>query len=79
MVYFSKQTSHFWVNFGGSCNGRCWSILRSFGIFCGHLVHFMVIWFIFSPFWCVVPRKIWQPCLSNHNRRPVLEPLVVES
>jgi hypothetical protein len=22
-----------WINFGGSCNGRCWYILRSFGIF----------------------------------------------
>jgi hypothetical protein len=39
-----------------------WSILRpfvkilwQFGIFYGHLVYF-------SPFWYVVPRKIWQPC-----------------
>jgi hypothetical protein len=31
------------------------NILWPFGIFCGHLVHF-------SPFWCAVPRKIWQPC-----------------
>jgi hypothetical protein len=23
-----------------------WSILRPFGIFCGHLVHFIVIWYI---------------------------------
>jgi hypothetical protein len=27
-----------------------WSILRPFGIFCGHLVYFMVIWYIFSRF-----------------------------
>jgi hypothetical protein len=40
-----------WVNFGGSCNGRCWymyfiaiwSILWHFGLFNGHLVY------IFSP------------------------------
>jgi hypothetical protein len=30
------------------------TILWPFGIFCGHLVNF-------SPFWYVVPRKIWQP------------------
>jgi hypothetical protein len=32
-----------------------WSILPSFGIFCGHLVYF-------SQFWSVLPRKIWQHC-----------------
>jgi hypothetical protein len=32
------------------------SILLPFGIFCCHLG-------IFFPFWHVVPRKIWQPCL----------------
>jgi hypothetical protein len=47
-----------------------WYILWSFGIFCGHLVYFVVIWYIlwlfgiFSPFWYVVPRKIWQPCCA---------------
>jgi hypothetical protein len=39
------------------------NILWPFGIFCGHLV-------FFSPFWYIVPRKIWQPwivgnCLSG--------------
>jgi hypothetical protein len=29
--------------------------LWPFGIFWGHLIYF-------SPFWYVVPRKIWQPC-----------------
>jgi hypothetical protein len=32
-----------------------------FGIFCGHLVNF-------SPFWYVVPRKIWQPCQRNISK-----------
>jgi hypothetical protein len=27
----------------------------------GHLVRFVVDWYIFT-FWYVVPRKIWQPC-----------------
>jgi hypothetical protein len=30
------------------------NILWPFGIFCGRLVYF-------SPFWYLVPRKIWQP------------------
>jgi hypothetical protein len=47
-----------------------WYILWSFGTFYGHLVHFVVIWYIlwsfgiFSTFWYVVPRIIWQPCLK---------------
>jgi hypothetical protein len=36
-------------------------ILRPFGIFYGHLVHF-------SRFWYVVPRKIWQPCGISQGR-----------
>jgi hypothetical protein len=46
-----------------------WSILWTIGLFYGHLVYFMdecicgsLVYF--SPFWYVVPRKIWQPCLS---------------
>jgi hypothetical protein len=42
-----KPNIQIWVNFGLSCNGRCWcmlcairSIFRPFGIFCGHLVLF---------------------------------------
>jgi hypothetical protein len=44
-----------------------WNILRTFGIFYGHLVYFMIIWNILCSFgrflfiWYVVPRKIWQP------------------
>jgi hypothetical protein len=44
------------------------NMLWLFCIFCGHLVYF-------PPFWCVVPRKIWQPCIagglrigSNHHK-----------
>jgi hypothetical protein len=57
-----------WVNFGGSCIGKCWYILWPFrlflqlleiiGIFGDHLVYF-------STFWYVVPRKIWQPCTGS--------------
>jgi hypothetical protein len=33
-----------WVNFGRSCNGRCWYILCPFGLFYGHLWYFVAIW-----------------------------------
>jgi hypothetical protein len=35
--------------------------LRPFYIFHGHLVYFVAMWYIFPPFWYIVPRKIWQP------------------
>jgi hypothetical protein len=39
-----------WVNFGGSCNRRCTYILWPFGLFYGHLVCFVAIWYTFWPF-----------------------------
>jgi hypothetical protein len=39
------------------------------------MVYFMAIWYIlgsfgnFSPFWYVVPWKIWQPCLKLENEK----------
>jgi hypothetical protein len=38
-----------------------WNILRTFGIFYDHMVHFLFIWYILFRFWYQVPRKIWQP------------------
>jgi hypothetical protein len=55
------------VNFGGSFSGRCWYVLRPFGLFYVRLVYFMALRYIFGhlvyfpPFWYVVPRQIWQP------------------
>jgi hypothetical protein len=31
----------------------------------------MVFWYIFSPFWYVVPRKIWQPRHEGEAAKPV--------
>jgi hypothetical protein len=64
-----KQKIPNWVNFGGSCNGRCWhtyvmaiwSILLPFCIFCGNLVNFMFFGII-SRFGKLLKEKIWQPC-----------------
>jgi hypothetical protein len=37
-----------------------WYTLWPFGIICGHFgIHF--------PFWCVAPRKIWQPCIQHQS------------
>jgi hypothetical protein len=62
-----KPKTPIWVNFRGSCNGRClvyftaiWYISYPFGIFNGYLVYF-------SPFWLyVAPRKSWQPWQPLH-------------
>jgi hypothetical protein len=32
-TYIIKPKIPIWVNFGGSCDGRCWYILWSFGLF----------------------------------------------
>jgi hypothetical protein len=63
--YVLKPKIPNWVNFRGSCAGWCGYFLGPFGLFyvrssgilCGQLVRL-------SPFWYVVPRKIWQPWLQ---------------
>jgi hypothetical protein len=42
------------------------------GTFCGQLVYF-------SPFWYVVPRKIWQPCTGDFAWVCTLEDVVLRS
>jgi hypothetical protein len=68
-----KPKIQIWVNSGGSCNGRQWCILGTFGQFYSHLVYVGTLWtcvptfcgnlVYFYPLWYVVPRKIWQPWL----------------
>jgi hypothetical protein len=56
-----------WVNFGGSCNGRCWYITWPFCLLNSYLIYFVatryIFWLlgIFFPFWYFAPRKIRQP------------------
>jgi hypothetical protein len=40
MAYFQTKKNPIWVNFGGSCNGKCWYIICPFGQFYNHLVYF---------------------------------------
>jgi hypothetical protein len=35
-----KPKIQIWVNFGGSCTGRCWYVLRTFGSFYSLLLYF---------------------------------------
>jgi hypothetical protein len=69
--FIFKPKIPLWVNFGGSCNWRCWHILWPFGLFYFHLVYstygHLVYFGIFFPFWYVVPRKIWQPWSHIHT------------
>jgi hypothetical protein len=50
--YIFQPKIPIWVNFGGSCNGRCWSILWPFGLFYGHWVNFVAIWYNFTILVC---------------------------
>jgi hypothetical protein len=70
--FLFKPKIPIWVNFGGSCNGRCWhvygywvhfTVLRSFVIFYGHLVYFVVIWYIFPRFGSLNQEKSGNPGL----------------
>jgi hypothetical protein len=59
------------------CKGRCWynlltcglHILLPFDLFSGRLEYLVVIWYL-SPFWYIVPRKIWQPCVCRNPAPP---------
>jgi hypothetical protein len=55
MVCFQTKDA-LWVNFGGSCNGKSWYILRPLGLFYGHWKYFIAIWYILWSFWYIFPR-----------------------
>jgi hypothetical protein len=48
-----------WTNFGGTCDRRCWYILRPFGLFYGHLVYFTAIWSILRQFGIVCGHLVY--------------------
>jgi hypothetical protein len=62
--------------FPGPCNGRTmlvyfksiWSTLRPFGIFCGDLAYFLVIWFIFSRFGMMYHGKSGNPASVGEKK-----------
>jgi hypothetical protein len=49
-----------WLNFGVSCIRSCYYSLWPFGLFYGHLVYFVAIWYILWSFWYIFPfRQHW--------------------
>jgi hypothetical protein len=48
-IHTFKANIQVWVNFGGSCNGRCWYILWLVGLFYSQLVYFTASWSILQP------------------------------
>jgi hypothetical protein len=66
MLYLLNKAKTIWVNLGGPWNGKGWYILlplgipiyRPFGKYYGHLVIYIVVICIVSPFWYIVSRKI---------------------
>jgi hypothetical protein len=68
-----KPNIQIWVNFGGTCNGRCWyilwafglRILRPIGLLCGHLVYFMALGYIFPGFGMLYQEKSGNPDLQR--------------
>jgi hypothetical protein len=61
-----------WVNFGGSCNGRCLKMLRPNGLFYGHLVYFVAIWYILWLF------DIFFPVLVCRTRKNLATPWLTQ-
>jgi hypothetical protein len=47
-LHIFKPKIPIWVISGGPCNGRCLYIKWNFGLFYGHLVYLMAIWYIFG-------------------------------
>jgi hypothetical protein len=67
-LFVFKPKIPIWVNFGGSCNGKSWyiiktiwSILLLLEIFYGHLVYFVVIWYNFPQFGILYQEKSGNP------------------
>jgi hypothetical protein len=51
-----------------------WSIVRLLGIFCGHLVYFMVIWYIFPRFGMLYQEKSGNTAYRRGNIPTVVRP-----
>jgi hypothetical protein len=57
--FIFKPKIQIWVNFGRSCNGRCFVFLGPFWLFYGQMVHFMVIWYILLSFGIFLPVLVY--------------------
>jgi hypothetical protein len=74
---FTNKKIPIWVKFGGPWNGKCY-VLRSFGIFFGHLVYFVAVWYIlrsfgnFFPFWYVWTKNNLATLVELHDVKKIV-------
>jgi hypothetical protein len=47
--------------------GKCWNILQAFGIFYDQVVHFLLLWYIFSDFGNLYQEKSGNPVLDERS------------
>jgi hypothetical protein len=59
--YIFKPKISIWVNFVGPWNVKGWHTLWPFGIYYGHLKHFMAIWYICPRFGALCQEKSGNP------------------
>jgi hypothetical protein len=56
-IFFNQKSQYRYTYFEEPWNGKCPYILWPFGSFYGHLVYFMVIWYIFHRFGVLYKEK----------------------
>jgi hypothetical protein len=64
--FIFKPNIPIWVNYVGSCNKRCWSILWLIGLSYGHFVYFVAIWYVFPRFGLLYLEKSGNPGSAAH-------------
>jgi hypothetical protein len=83
--YIFEPKIPIWVKLGGSCNGiwstyfkDIWYILWQFGIFCGILVYFVAIWYIFPVLVCCTKKNLAVLLRSTYGVRQIQAKSVIE-
>jgi hypothetical protein len=59
--YIFKPKIRIWVNFGRSCNGRCWVFLGPSCLLHGQMVYFRAFWYSFVRFGILYREKSGNP------------------
>jgi hypothetical protein len=79
MAHF-RTKNPIWVNFGGSCDGRCWSIIWQLGLLFGY---FVAVWYILWLFYIFSPRfgmlhqeKSGNPGAASRKKMPEMQTIL---
>jgi hypothetical protein len=71
--FFPNKKISILVYYGRPWYGKFCHASQQFGVFCSYLscgmtnAYILLLFGVFSPFWCIVPRKIWQPWMPNEH------------